>query len=621
MFYNEFFPFDMTRSLSVRISRNLFLGVLVLLFLYEASYIFWRAGHAYRNFKAAGWNYDERRHDFAEALPYLTLKRFLPETSLIDVPARGWDIENVAAKYFLYPIRFQKGGNYILTHKDDASQPPSNWQNRSLPRGMNVYAKPGYGFADQTRRNSVSLPLGMTFIWVCVFAVFNILIGLSFLKTLEFPLREGVPLWIWGCSYLLGFLLLSVSLLVLAAAGRGLIDMNIILIVWVAVIWMVYIVKQTVWADVFSGGGRISLPDRIPLACFKENSLHGFLIFVLIAVIIISVFTPVVDWDGMAHWIMKSKIMACQHRLDFSYTHNNYHPILWPVYVAVQFIISGGIHDQFAKWTSAFLFVVFAGFLWQGFRAVSGKGKTATLFTLVFVVLSFRVPVKDFWFYNYIHANAENLFLSFLTGVTLAVMLWIRSREKCYLSLAVFFGAGLSLTKLEGAATVLLLAVPLWVLFKKLKMSKKEIQLLSALSFSVLLLVLWVLWVNLHGYGEATLHAGSGVTWEKAGILTHRLTDYILHNQFILLNLIFFGAALVVPRNRLWTVSEKYLLFSSVLLILFSCLAMAGWPAEKLKSTSLEVFQRLFLHAAPVVAFFCVSRFSGDSKESAEDCC
>ncbi|HOY08797.1 MAG TPA: hypothetical protein PLB05_01835, partial [Candidatus Omnitrophota bacterium] len=120
---------------------------------------------------------------------------------------------------------------------------------------------------------------------------------------------------------------------------------------------------------------------------------------------------------------------------------------------------------------------------------------------------------------------------------------------------------------------------------------------------------LWMLWVNSHGYGETMLHVSAGLTWAKAVILAERVGGYILLDIFIILNLMMFGIALVDAGKRPWTETDTFLLIHASVLMFFSVFAIAGWPEAKLKTTSLEVFQRLFLHASPAVLLFCVSRF------------
>jgi len=132
--------------------------------------------------------------------------------------------------------------------------------------------------------------------------------------------------------------------------------------------------------------------------------------------------------------------------------------------------------------------------------------------------------------------------------------------------------------------------------------------MIFGLILCALLPILWISWVNMHGFTESMLHARSFVTPEKALILCRRLAAYCVENKFILTMLVLLAAALFESRKGIKEDSCTFLLWEAVFLFAFCVIALSGWPVEKLKTTSLEVFQRLFLHAAPIVLLFFVSQ-------------
>jgi hypothetical protein len=596
----------MSFSILLRTYRRLLILALALFSLSEAVYIFKGAGFMVQFLKAAGWNYEERRRDFMDAAPLMDLRALLPEGAVVERPLQE-GLCLVVARYLLYPFPVSPEGNYIIDLKGDIVFPPGG-DTVSLADHARAHAKPGFHFI-RARGPERPFSVSQTAVLSLVFILFQSSMGAAFLKIFGFPPCQQMPLFYMGLSYLTGYLFFTLSLWLASLAGQGTVPFNLLLISGTMLAWMVFIIQQGILPDIV---GMFVSCRRLGFSKPELRSLcPGVLLGALsVGVILLTITTPVTDWDGMSHWILKAKVMAYQNQLDFSYTHNNYYPLLWPLNIAAQFVVSGGLNDALAMWTSAVLFLVFVGGLVNAVQSLSvGKG-TAQFLTALFVALSFRVPVREGqWFYNYKHSNAENLFLAFITGLLFMVIRWLNSREPRYLVMAAVLGTGLVLTKLEGAVAVAATVIPLWAFSRRLKLSRKELRLLAALTLSMALPFLWMLWVNSHGYGETMLHVSAGLTWAKAVILAERVGGYILLDIFIILNLMMFGSALVDAGKRPWTETDTFLLIHASVLMFFSVFAIAGWPEAKLKTTSLEVFQRLFLHASPAVLLFCVSRF------------
>ncbi len=589
---------------------------LILFSLSEAIAIFWGAVVMLRRFKAAGWNYEERRRDFKDAAPLMDLRAILPDGAVVRPPLNGNRITPVAARYILYPFPVLEEGKYLIDFKGDFVFPPEGHV-VSLADHARAYAPPGSPFS-RARGPARALSVFQTAAWSLIFILFQLLLGAALLDVFGFPPCRGMPLFYPGLSYLTGYLFFSVSLWLFYLAAQGALAFDLLPVSGTALAGTVFIIQRGIVPKVIK---MLVSGCRASGCCPAPRTLWAGVLLGAVTACIISmtISTPVTDWDGMSHWILKAKIMAHQNQMDFSFTHNNYYPLLWPLNIAAQFVVSGGLYDALAQWTSAALFFVFAGALVNALESLSAGKGAARLMTALFVVLSFRVPLGDGqWFYNYRQANAENLFLAFLAGLLFMTIRWFNSREARYLAMAVVLGAGLVLTKLEGSVAVAATVVPLWGLSRRLKITRKEFCLFMLLTLSMALPLLWILWVNGHGYGESMLHVRSGLTWGKMMILTQRISDYVFQDVFIVLALLAAGIALVSPGRKPWLARDVFLAAQAAGLLVFSVFAISGWPEAKLKITSLEVFQRLFLHAAPAILLFCVSRFysTGSAGES-----
>jgi len=593
----------MSSSILLKNCRRLFILALILFSLSEAIAVFGGAVLMVRRFKAAGWNYEERRRDFKDAAPLMDLRAILPDGAVVQPPLNGNRITFVAARYILYPVPVLEEGKYLIDFKGDVVFPLEG-HIVSFPDHAWAYAPPGSSFL-QARGPARAFSVFQAASWSLIFILFQWLLGAAFLDMFGFPPCRQTLLFYPGLSYLTGYLFFTVSLWLFYLAARGEFVFDLLLVSGVALAGTVFIMHRGIIPKVMK---RLVSGCHAAGCCPAPRTLWpGVLLGAVTACIIsMTISTPVIDWDGMSHWILKAKIIAHQNQMDFSFTHNNYYPLLWPLNIAAQFVVSGGLYDALAQWTSAALFFVFAGALVNALESLSAGKRAARLMTALFVVLSFRVPLGDGqWFYNYRQANAENLFLAFLAGLLLMMIRWFNSRETRYLAMAVVLGTGLVLTKLEGAVAVAAAMVPVWGLSRRLKITRKEFCLFMLLTLSMALPLLWILWVNGHGYGESMLHVRSGLTWGKMMLLTQRISGYV----FIVLGLLAAGIALVSSVRKPWPARDVFLAAQAAGLLGFSVFAISGWPEAKLKTTSLEVFQRLFLHAAPAIVLFCVSRF------------
>jgi len=333
----------------------------------------------------------------------------------------------------------------------------------------------------------------------------------------------------------------------------------------------------------------------------------------LIPVAIIFLFTiyyPVGDWDGMSHWIMKSKVMYYYQGLNFEYTHHNVYPILWPLNVAVQFVLAGGMFDVPAKWTSGALFLVFFAQLVEGLRILNITLRKALPVAVLLILVAFQDIFKVYYMKNFINANAENIFLAFLTATVVMLLLWFRDGKLRSLVLAGVMSVGLGLAKFEGWVAVICILISLFMVRNKIR----EKWPLLIFLLGILLPLLWAVWIQTHGFLHNFSHYTDAPTLRKLIFLLK--TEFLVsvrHNMTILFYASIVYMLLFGKKGPLID-SEKFLIVLSGLLIGFDCFVNISLTPEQISRGIPEAFPRLFLHAMPSYFLFWSSRCLIDSR-------
>jgi len=397
----------MEKPLLKKIIYALFIVVFFCWFFNESAYLLWKASLEFHNFRTVQWSYETRRKDYSEARTALELKPSLPEHTTFYFPGGMRGLQEVAIRYFLYPITYEKFSDYIIDFNNTLKF-PSSWKSKKLTNQVTVYARPGRAFV--SRGDPVkTLSFPRTLIFVFLFFMYNLMLGAAFLSFLDISPRENQKIFFIATNYLVGYLLFTVVVWALTIVLRVAAPLDILsYLVFAGGLGLIALKHKRVFPwllSVFKVDGSF-----LSTMSFLEKAGAVVLVLVLSAIMIITVLTPVIDWDGMSHWILKSKIFSVKNSIDLSYTHNNYYPLLWPLNISAQFVLSGGPYDQLAQWTSAILFVMFVFYLMEGLRRLSGNRSLARWGTIFFLVLSFRVPSEVLCLLIYVTEMAEILF-------------------------------------------------------------------------------------------------------------------------------------------------------------------------------------------------------------------
>lgn len=582
--------------------------VLCLVALVEARFLGRLALGCSIHFARSGYNYEQLVQRFA-GRTFETVnaaREFLPPSAIVELSNGKQNINKVALRYKFYPIKVGAHGGYFLDWDKTLTATPPGWKVEKLPTGVNLYAKTGTDFVrphEEAKTNQ-----GWAFLVFMGMLVCQLCVGRFFL---DFLLgRGGRGIWFWANSYLAGYFVLTGVLWIFMLTG-GRLGRAEILTLWVGLGIFVYLFR-------FLRKGKIIHDmDAIVGIQKQEFNLWSSLIQIVFLFIVVQVLAvvsqvPVNDWDGMSHWVLKAKIFFYEQRLNFQDTHNNAYPLLWPLGVAVPFVLAGIDFDIFAQWQSGFFFLVFMIQFIAGLTILRVKRWLIYFMGTFYVLITFREPGSIDRLLYYINANAENIFMAYITAALVALLVWWRAGEdtarRGFLKLSIGFLVALSLIKLEGmVAAVCLLLTCAWLFRKKLSWQDR-VWVAGGCILSTILPLAWAKWNFSHGFVSVVSHLQHGVS---VGNILPQLILFCQSSGVNLMVIIFllWGALIgVYGRDRGWSAEEKFLGIVFLLLFGFSALSTIGWPAEDARGIFREVFPRLFFHATPALVFLWASR-------------
>ncbi len=574
---------------------------MALLCFHELSFIFLKAGLYFKGFQAHHFNYEEVRQ--SKSMPGAKIgieaKKKLPPEAVVEIPNQTMSLLKTAVRYHLFPIHIKPAGTHVLDlGHDQPGPPPPGWQKHTLSTGINIYAKENQKFINPPDSSTLKRSTLHIVLFSLSLAAFYLFLGRLVLNIFHMsPTKEG-PAWFYSTSYLIGYLATTTSTWVWLLSGGQLTRHNV-LGLWAGLAVIFGLLNQRrLLPQGAAPHQQASSQDRD-----KLTFLSGFFAFALAAAIWgITVMTPVRDWDGMSHWIMKSKVIFHHKQLIFDYTHHNLYPLLWPLNIALQFTLLDGIQDETAQWTAGFLFIVFLINIFKAFEIMKIKKLWQHLIIIIYVASAAYNPFNKDLTNNFVTANAENLLMAYLTACLTAALLWMGSREeKKYLLLTLTLAGGLCLSKMEGFLVALFMAGALFSLTRDKRLWTGQKQILFGYLLVGLLPFLWILWVIRQGYGTNFYHLQSGISLEKIILLSRMAWQQTLKNNLILIS----GASCVLTllntQHRRWSPQEKFLLVFSIPMLLFSLGANSGHPPEGIASHFPDSYARLFLHATPAL--------------------
>jgi hypothetical protein len=207
-------------------------------------------------------------------------------------------------------------------------------------------------------------------------------------------------------------------------------------------------------------GAGLRLPSGASLREWDRSSrvLLAVIAAVLVATTVASLLEPVVEWDVIAIWALKAKVLAGPprqaasyfHDLGLAYSHLDY-PLLWPYAMAWIWSWTRDAGDVEAPKVlgPALLAAMTATF--YGLARTRASRRHALLFTMVLV----GIPMVTSQTARLL-ADAPMAYL--LLGACGCVELWLRESDGDALRLAGILAGGVILTKNEGLAAAVCLA-------------------------------------------------------------------------------------------------------------------------------------------------------------------
>jgi len=581
------------------IFRFVFFAFIIAMSFHGASNILWKAGVYAEGFQSAHFNYETVRtkSSMKGALVGIEAKSILPDDAVVKIITQKLNLTQVALRYHLFPIKTGDGETHIIDV--NRTMVPLEGEKRELHNESVVYAKPPHNFVEKSE-NFIRPSFFTVVLFVFFYTTWLVSVGALVLCLMKINIVNTGKSWFVSTSYLLGYGIFTCLVWVYLIGGGNLDRINILLlgVLLTAILSILYRAMDR------KGIQNIFSINKDSFSYLKEKQafLSGMcLIVLLISVFIITITTPVRDWDGMSHWILKAKAIFHAKQLVFDYTHLNYYPLLWPLNISIQFELLGGMFDEVAQWTSALFFLVFIMQLIKALAVIGVGHSIRYLMVIVFIINAFQNPFREYITANFVIANAENIFLAYLSAAISTILVWLRYRRRSeYMMLGVLMMCGLNLSKLEGGVASIFLIVSLSLLLFNIKIKAREKIWLGLSLLTVFLPLGWVHWINIHDYGSRLSHLRTSLSIEKLCILMKMSSQYFFINNLALLFILGVLYLSVYPNKKNWNGMEKFLFLASVLFLLFACFAIVGWPADRIATLFPVVFSRLFLHAAPI---------------------
>lgn len=223
-------------------------------------------------------------------------------------------------------------------------------------------------------------------------------------------------------------------------------------------------------------------------------ALQAGLAVYLAAVLLRSVFKPLAEWDGTVVWALKARALVLLGGLDpaffanpaYEFSHQGY-PLFLPTLEAIGFHSMGSLDTNVLHVQFALLFV--------GFLVAAGE------------LLRAVVPPVLLWSSLLLLALAPSLYDQLLNGsadVPLALFFglaavagwrYVSSADPRFLAFASMFAAAAVMTKREGWAFALALALPLGAFALRRRLG---FAWLACAAVPLLVLVPWLLWTRDH---------------------------------------------------------------------------------------------------------------------------
>ncbi len=601
----------MKPSLKIYLSRCL-AGLILLLCISPFTLIIRNTYDTFQRARDAQWNLDrlhQKYHSIYKTAP--EAQKIIPPGAKVETSFKPLSIEWRAARYALYPLEISPEASYILEFPSQKLERQPGWPSRTFSDGTRLYTAPGSpARTTEASERSPAPKYPLHFFLLTVFL--NGLTGALLLRLLRINAAEGGLFYFLGTGCLLGAVIYGLSLWLLLLCGVPLNPPSLWLtyLLWPLLLALLNFLIKAPREDAKGNPQLQTQPfnqgcRKTPAKSFSGLYCNGLKIWTILLVVLILILislTPLTDWDSMSKWVLKAKILFYTQTLDFSYSHHNYYPILWPVILAVQFVLMGGAVHSVPQWLAAFFFLTALSQLWGALRFlyIPFKQKIFSVNIFIAAFFSYRLLAT---------ANAENIFLALTAGAIAAITAWLQDcRRKSYLVLAVIFNLGLCLVKFEGMITTFILATGLYFFHRRQLSSKQATPLLWMMLAVILCPLLWIGWTKAHGYYKPIVHLQLTEMSLKIPYLVQNNGRLFLRHPLSPF-LILWGFSLYLsPNHKKWSSAEKWHTWSALGLIIFSIFGNIGQPFEEIQRTHMDAFLRLLLHASPPLLLLMASR-------------
>ncbi len=536
----------------------------------------------------------------------LSAKQVLPPGSTVSISPGRDKMTRVALRYELYPVRtVRKGqGDYVLELNPSLSPAPAGWSKRDLSGGAVLYAAPGAHFLDQPLPQP-ALPFSRLLIFMLGYAAVTCTCGFLILSGLGAVRPEHTFPRILSLSFLTGYLALTLAQWAYLMAGGILQNVSILLVTAIALLCSLLFHQKC-----GSPQTLCCLLRERPRPVFQLSSVA--LALIVAAIFSAAVLFPVKNWDAMAHWLLKAKLLYALQQPVFFDTHHNYYPLLWPLNVAMQYTLLGGVFDQTAKWTSGLFFLALLGRINAGMTAMKVPSPARKAAIVFYLLAFFNDPLVGWWKTNFTFANAENIFTAYAAGLASALVLWLRTRERSAFGVSLLMAIGLCAVKLEGVIMVLAL-VPCLIWIAKDDSGKRWQPLLFLAALIIPLA--WMGFSRAQGYWSGFYHFQDPLTLHKVRLVCLRFVKVILASRSLLVVMFAAGWILLFGKRRKWTEEERFLLLWAGVLTAVIGLSFFGWPEAKIIADLPDVAARRFLHLTPLLTLFWAGRMFAPGKD------
>ena len=523
-------------------------------------------------------------------------KTIIPENAKVDLSPKNWVFTRCTARYALYPFELNKDWDFFIDYDQSITNPPPDWKSLKLFRNIVIYAKPGFEFLKTSKEEPISLYPGgtivLTFLWI---SAFYVLTGIAVLSAIKIPYYPERRHWFLSTSYLVGFVCLTCAVWVYLLLG-GAFEKSHVFIIWTGFLISAIFFSKSDFLQKLKSVFSARKTNVEEGSSLIEKLLIVIATFCLLMIILTTVLSPVWSWDAMSHWIMKSKVIFHHKILSFSYTHSNEYPILWPLSVANYFLFADGMYDEFAKWSSALLFVCCISQIVGCLRFMKLNRRWIWMLVNIFLF--------GFYSTNMTIAYAENAFYAFSTGAIVALLAHFRSKERVkYIILTVIMAIGLSSVKLEGMIATGIIAVVMASLGVPMFSNKKNWFFAASILSACLLPIGWIIRQFNQGYFNSVPNDfAESITLAKVQHIVMLMSQSLMLAFELkgICVLILFSIFCIVRVKKKKDETERFLFRVSLLLVFFSIGAFTFWDTASIAG-QIPTLARIFLHSVPVI--------------------